>query len=152
MFETHETTDETSDGMEKRLWQGYVLAFAVGCFVTFLIFYWFVLPSARRAAADSAEKATQQKFLADLAKNPLGAQLASTQASLHATTRERDQCKVRFDRQTILYDNTIPIDPGKVWIIPADIEPIAAGHHHISYTHYDPKTKTETAHFYPKGR
>ena len=146
MFETNESTDV----MEKSPWQSYVLAFAIGCFVTFLIFYWFVLPSAKRAAAESAEKAVQQKFLADLAKNPLDAQLASTKASLLTTTQERDQCKARFDRQTILYDNTIPIDPGRVWIIPADIEPIAAGDHHITYTHYDPKTKTETAHFYPK--
>ncbi len=146
MFETNESTDV----MEKSPWQSYVLAFAIGCFVTFLIFYWFVLPSAKRAAAESAEKAGQQKFLADLAKNPLDAQLASAKASLLTTTQERDQCKARFDRQTILYDNTIPIDPGRVWIIPADIEPIAAGDHHITYTHYDPKTKTETAHFYPK--
>lgn len=146
MFEPNESTDV----MEKSPWQSYVLAFAIGCFVTFLIFYWFVLPSAKRAAAESAAKAGQQKFLADLAKNPLDAQLASTKASLQTTTQERDQCKARFDRQTILYDNTIPIDPGRVWIIPADIEPIAAGDHHITYTHYDPKTKTETAHFYPK--
>src|SRR3954466_4362679 len=119
MFETDERTGETTDAIEKSLWQSYVLAFAVGCFVTFLIFYWFVLPSAKRAAAESAEKATQQKFLDDLAKNPLKARLASTQASLQTTTRDRDQCKARFDRQTILYDNTIPIDPGKIWIIPA---------------------------------
>ena len=145
MFETNET-----DVIEKTLWQGYVLAFAVGCFVTFLIFYGLVLPSARRAAAESAEKAAQQKFSAELARNPLDAQLARATASLQTTTQERDQCKARFDRQTILYDNTIPIDPGKVWIIPADIEPIAAGDHHVTYTHYDPKTKRETAHFYPK--
>jgi len=145
MFESNET-----DVIEKPLWQGYVLAFAIGCFITFLMFYGLVLPGAKRAAAESADKAAQQKFSDDLAKNPLGAQLASTKASLQTATQERDQCKARFDRQTILYDNTIPIDPGKVWIIPADIEPIAAGDHRVTYTHYDPKTKRETAHFYPK--
>jgi hypothetical protein len=146
MFETSESTDV----MEKTLWQSYVLAFAVGCFITFLLFYFFLIPSAKRAAAESAEKAAQQKFSAELAKNPLEAQLASTKAALQSATQERDQYKARFVRQTILYDNTIPIDPGKIWIIPADVEPIAAGDHHVTYTHYDPSTKRETAHFYPK--
>ncbi len=141
---------ETSDVMEKTLWQAYVLAFAIGCFVTFLFFYFFLIPSAKRDAAASAEKAVQQRFSAELARNPLAAQLASAKTALQAATLERNQCKAKFDRQTILYDNTIPIDPGKLWIIPADIEPIATGDHHVTYTHYDPKTKQETAHFYPK--
>src|SRR5262249_48927223 len=131
---------------EKSLWQAYVLAFAVGCFVTFLVFYFFVIPNAKQAA----EKAVQQKFSADLARNPLDAQLLSTKAALQTATRERDQCKARFDRQTILYDNTIPIDPGKVWIIPADVDPIVVGNHHVTFTHYDPKTRRETAHLDPR--
>jgi hypothetical protein len=135
--------------MEKTLWQAYVLAFAIGCFVTFLFFYFFLIPSAKSTAAASAEKAVQQRFSAELARNPLAAQLASAKTALQAATLERNQCKAKFDRQTILYDNTIPIDPGKLWIIPADIEPIATGDHHVTYTHYDPKTKQETAHFYP---
>jgi hypothetical protein len=143
-------TSESNDVMEKTLWQAYVLAFAVGCFVTFLFFYFFLIPSAKRSAAESAEKAAQQKFSADLARNPVATQLAATRAALQAATLERDQCKARFDRQTILYDNTIPIDPGKLWIIPADVEPIATGDHRVTYTHYDPKTKQETVHLYPK--
>jgi hypothetical protein len=38
----------------------------------------------------------------------------------------------------------------KIWIIPADVEPIAVGDHPVTYTHYDPKTKRETVHFYPQ--
>jgi hypothetical protein len=147
MFETSETTEEV---IEKSPWQAYVLAFAIGCFVTFLVFYFVLIPGARRSAAASAEKAAQQRFAAELAKNPLEAQLLSATAALQAATQQSDQCKARFNRQTILYDNTIPIDPGKVWIIPADVEPIATGDHHVTYTHYDPNTKTETVHFYPK--
>ena len=146
MFETSDTTDV----MEKSLWQKYVLVFAAGAFVTGLIFNVFLVPGAKRAAAESAEKAAQQKFSADLAQNPVGAQLASAKAALQTATQERDACKSRFDRQTILYDNTIPIDPGKVWIIPADVEPIAVGDHRVTYTHYDLKTKRETVHFHPR--
>ena len=134
--------------LEKSLWQAYVLAFAVGCFVTFLVFYFFVVPNAKQAA----EKAAQQKFSADLARNPLDAQLMTTKAALRTASQERDACKARFDRQTILYDNTIPIDPGKVWIIPADVDPIVVGNHHVTFTHYDPKTGRETVHLDPRRK
>ena len=146
MFETSGTTEV----MERSPWLKYLLAFVAGSLVTILIFNVFLIPSLKRAAARSAEKAAQQKFSAELAKNPVQVQLTSAQAGLRTATQERDECKVRFDRQTILYDNTIPIDPGKLWIIPADIEPIAVGDHHVTYTHYDLKTNRETAHFYPK--
>jgi hypothetical protein len=146
MFETSGTTDV----MEKGPWLEYVLWFAAGCLVTILIFYIFVIPSAKRAAAESAEKAAKQKFSAELAKNPVDAQLESTKAALQTTSQERDECKARFDRQTILYDNTIVVDPDKIWIIPADVEPIAVGDRRLTYTHYDPQTKRETVHFYPK--
>ncbi len=146
MFETSGTTDV----MEKVLWQKYVLCFAAGSFVTMLIFNIFLIPSAKRAAAASAEKQAQQKFSADLAKNPVETQLATTKAALQAATQERDKCKSRFDRQTILYDNSFPIDPGKLWIIPADVVPIAVGGHSVTFTHYDPRTKSETVHFYPQ--
>jgi hypothetical protein len=146
MFETSGTTEV----MERSPWLKYLLSFAGGSFVTILIFNIFLIPSAKRVAARSAEKAAQQKFSAELAKNPVEAQLTSAQASLQTATQERDECKARFDRLTILYDNTIPVDPDKIWIIPADIEPIAVGDHHVTYTHYDLKTKRETAHFYPR--
>ncbi len=145
MFETSGTTDL----MEKSPWQKYALSFAAGCFATILIFYMFLIPGAKRAAAQSAEKAAQQKFSAELAKNPVETQLESTKAALRTATQERDECKAKFDRQTILYDNTIMVDPDKIWVIPADVEPIAVGDHRVSYTHYDPKTKRETVHFHP---
>ncbi|MGO9087253.1 MAG: hypothetical protein ACLP6G_20355 [Terriglobales bacterium] len=145
MFET----SETADVMEKSPWQKYLLWFAAGCLVTTLIFYLLLIPGAKRAAAESAEKAAQRKFTAELAKNPVAAQLESTKAAWQTATQERDECKAKFDRQTILYDNSIPVDPGRLWVIPADVEPIAVGDHSVTYTHYDPKTKRETVHFYP---
>jgi len=148
MFETSGITDV----MEKSPWQKYALWFAAGCFVTILIFYMVLIPGAERTAAESAEKAAQQKFSAELAKNPVAVQLESTKAALQAATQERDQCNAKFDRQTILYDNSILIDPAKIWIIPAEVEPIAVGDHSVTYTHYDPNTKRETVHFHPQRR
>jgi hypothetical protein len=146
MFETSGTTDV----IEKNPWQKNVLWFAAGCLVTILITYMFLIPSAKRAAAESAEKAAQQKFAGELAKNPLEAQLDIAKAALQTASQERDECKTKFDRETILYDNSILIDPGKIWIIPADVEPIAVGDHRVTYTHYDPKTKRETVHLHPQ--
>jgi hypothetical protein len=145
MFETSGTTDL----MEKSPWQKYVLWFAAGGIVTILIFYLLVIPSVKRAAADSAEKAARQKFSLELAGNPVEVQLASTKSALQAATEERDACKAKFDRQTILYDNSILVEPDKTWIIPADVEPIAVGDHRVTYTKYDPQTKRETVHFHP---
>jgi hypothetical protein len=145
MFETSGTTDV----MEKSPWQKYALWFAAGCIVTILIFYMFLIPGAKRAAAESAENAARQKFSLELAMNPVETQLASTKAALQTAARERDECKAKFDRQTILYDHTIMVEPDKIWIIPADVEPIAVGDHLVTYTHYDPQTKRETVHFHP---
>jgi hypothetical protein len=145
MFETSDTPD-----MEKGTWQKYLLVFAAGSFVTGLIFNTFLIPTAKRVAAESAERAAQQKFSMDLAQNPVEVQLSSKNKALQTAIQERDDCQARFDRETILYDNTIPIDPGRVWIIPADVEPIAVGDHHVTYTHYDLKTKRETVHFHPR--
>jgi len=146
MFETSGTTDV----LERSAWQKNVLWFAAGCLATILLFYLLVIPSVKRVAAESARKAAQQKFSAELAMNPVEAQLVITKAALQTTTQERDACKARFDRQTILYDNSVIVDPGKMWIIPADVEPIALGDHRVTYTHYDPKTKRETVHFHPQ--
>ncbi|HUM05204.1 MAG TPA: hypothetical protein VLT90_07070 [Terriglobales bacterium] len=145
MFETSGTTDvmETSPLKKHMLW------FATGCFVTALIFYLFLIPGAKRTAAESAEKAARQKFSLELASNPLEVQLAGTKSALQTATQERDVCKARFDRQTILYDNSIYVEPDKIWIIPADVEPIAIGDHRVTYTHYDPNTRRETVHFHP---
>jgi len=145
MFET----SGTNDVMEKSGWQKYVLSFAAGCFATTVIFGLFVIPAVKRAAVKSGERVAQQKFTAELAKNPVEAQLESTKAALQTATQERGLCAAKFDRQTILYDNSIVTDPGKIWIIPADVEPIVVGDHSVTYTHYDPKTKSETVHFHP---
>jgi len=141
---------ETSDLMEKTQWQKYVLCFAAGCLVTILISYVFVIPAVKRAATRSAEKAALQKFNAELEKNPVQVQLESTKAALQTAGQERDACSAKFDRQTILYDNSIAVDPEKIWIIPADVEPIVVGDHAVTYTHYDLKTKRETVRFHPK--
>ena len=144
MFETSET-----EVLEQSLWPRYAFSFAIGCLVATLVIFLLVVPSVKRAASASAQKAAQQKFSADLAKNPVEAQLLTANAALQTVTQERDGCKARFDRQTILYDRTIMTEPDRVWIIPADVEPIVVGDHTVTYTHYDPKARSESVHFHP---
>ena len=145
MFETSGTTDV----MEKSRVLNYVLSFVAGCLVTILVFYLLVIPIVKRSSAASAEKTARQKFSLELAGNPLDTQLASTKSALQAATQDRDACKAKFDRQTILYDNSIYVEPDKIWVIPADIEPVVVGDHRVTYTKYDPTTKRETVHFHP---
>ena len=146
MFETSGTVDV----IEKSYGYKYVLWFVAGCVATALFFTVFVMPHAKRVVLAAAETAAEQKFSADLAKDPLDAQVESTKAGLLAASQERDACKAKFDRQTILYDNSIVVDPTKIWIIPADVEPTAVGDARVTFTHYDPKTKRETVHFHPQ--
>src|ERR1700756_1524706 len=120
MFETSGITDL----MEKSSWQKYVLWFAAGCFVTILIFYMLLIPGAKRAAAESAEKAALQKFSAELAKNPVEVQLEGTKPAFKPPPKEREESKPSLEPQTTLSANSILIAPAKIWIIPADVEPI----------------------------
>jgi hypothetical protein len=59
-------------------------------------------------------------------------------------TKERDTCQAKFQRSTILYDGVLTVDRG--WVIPADVEPMS-NRPNASYTHFDPKTQTETVKF-----
>jgi hypothetical protein len=75
------------------------------------------------------------------------AALQNQQADL---TKQRDTCNAKFDRFTVLYDVGLFNVETKAWAIPADIEPVLATGKNGSYSHYDPKTQTETVHF--KGK
>jgi hypothetical protein len=145
MLESGETTGIT----ESKPWQMYALWFVAGCLAATVFLYLAVIPGVKSAARQAGEQEGEQKFEADLAKNPAEIQLQSVKASLEGVTQERDACNAKFDRQTILYDNSVLIDPGKEWIIPADVEPIIVTNRQVSYTHYDPKTKQESVHLKP---
>jgi hypothetical protein len=56
----------------------------------------------------------------------------------------------KFDRVTNLYDVGLFNVETKAWVIPADVEPVLVTGKSGNYTHYDPKTQTETVHL--KGK
>jgi hypothetical protein len=64
--------------------------------------------------------------------------------------KERDACASKFDRATVLYDVGLFNVETKAWVIPADVEPVLVTGKSGNYTHYDPKTQTETIHI--KGK
>jgi hypothetical protein len=74
-------------------------------------------------------------------------QLRGQQAEL---IKERDACVSKFDRSTIIYDVGLFNNETRAWVIPADVEPVLASGKIGTYSHYDPKTQTETVHF--KGK
>jgi hypothetical protein len=79
----------------------------------------------------------------------MAVELQKAKADLQTAAQDRDACKDKFERQTILYDDSVLIDPGKEWIIPADIVPVILTDRSVSFTHYDPKSKQESVHFRP---
>ncbi len=64
--------------------------------------------------------------------------------------KERNTCNAKFDRSTILYDVGLFNNETRAWVIPADVEPVLAPNKAASYSHYAPKTQTETVHFKAK--
>jgi len=73
------------------------------------------------------------------------------QRQIQSLTTDRDACKSKFERSTILYDVGLLNVESRAWVIPVDVEPQAAGGKRGTFTHYDPKTQTETVHFNPSG-
>jgi hypothetical protein len=86
--------------------------------------------------------------------DPRIAQLENQVSMLKAQNAElqnqRDTCDAKFNRATFLYDVGLFNVESRAWVIPADVEPVLAPGKSGSYSHYDPKTQTETLHF--KGK
>jgi len=80
----------------------------------------------------------------------LKSQIANLQQQNTDVVNQRDTCKAKFERITVLYDLGLFNVETKAWAIPADVEPVLVTGKNGSYSHYDPKTQTETVHF--KGK
>jgi hypothetical protein len=63
---------------------------------------------------------------------------------------QRDTCVAKFNRVTFLYDVGFLNNETRAWAIPADVDPVLVTGKIGTYSHYDPKTQTETVHF--KGK
>jgi len=84
-----------------------------------------------------------KKVSAEQTETAINLQKQLFERRLNEVTGERDSCTAKFQRSTILYDGVLNVDRG--WLIPADVEPKLIGNRpNASYTHYDPKTQTET--------
>jgi hypothetical protein len=77
-------------------------------------------------------------------------QVTALKAANADLAKQRDTCNAKFDRATFLYDVGLFNNETRAWVIPADVEPILVPNKTGSYSHYDPKTQTETLHF--KGK
>jgi hypothetical protein len=78
-------------------------------------------------------------------------QVSMLKAQNAELTKQKDSCTAKFDRATILYDVGLFNTESRSWMIPADVEPVLAPNKNGSYSHYDPKTQTETVHFQGKA-
>ena len=80
---------------------------------------------------------------------PLANRIADLQGQVQSLTQANQAYEAKFQRSTILYGGIV--FQSRQWVIPADVEPIYVGHEaQADYTHFDPKTQTETIHLKPK--
>ena len=123
-------------------WQKNLIWFAAGLLAGVLV---VVVPDMPQFKKLDTTLSALQKNVSDLQST-----LKNTQANLQSTTQERDTCNAKFDRATFLYDIGLFNNETRAWVIPADVEPVLAPGKMGNYSHYDPKTETETVHF--KGK
>jgi outer membrane murein-binding lipoprotein Lpp len=80
------------------------------------------------------------------------ASIQNLQAQIQSLTTDRDACKSKFERATILYDVGVLGGQTRAWVVPVDVEPRIVGGKRGTYSHYDPKSQTETVHFNATSR
>ncbi len=73
------------------------------------------------------------------------------QARIQQLQGDLSTCNAKFSRSTVLYDIGMLGGETRAWVIPVDVEPVAYSGKRGDFTHYDPKTQTETVHFQPKA-
>ena len=110
---------------------------------------WFILGALLGLFGGSVIFRKSSEQTAERTETAANLQRQRTDAKIQQITQERDACTAKFQRSTILYDGVLTVDRG--WVIPADVEPVLIGNRpNASYTHFDPKTQTETVKLAPK--
>lgn len=78
-------------------------------------------------------------------------QITNLKSQIQTLQETNTKLEAKFQRSTILYDGLV--FKTRRWLIPADVEPIALdGGSDDEFTHYDPKSQTETVHMQPKSK
>jgi hypothetical protein len=81
----------------------------------------------------------------------LMSQINGLKNQLQTTQEANAQLQAKFQRSTILYDGVV--FKTRRWLIPADVDPISLdGTANNEFTHFDPKSQTETIHMQPKSK
>jgi hypothetical protein len=131
---------DTSPRMRSVLW------FVGGILCAGIAFFVYVnaqRDNASRTQTNASE--AQQRTIVDQQRT-----ISQLQGQLQQTGEQKDACTAKFQRATILYDEGL-LGSSRAWFIPADVEPRLAPNKRGSFSHYDPKTQTETVKFQPKA-
>jgi hypothetical protein len=136
---------ETSPHRTNALW------FLAGCIAAAVVFYGLVVPEVRKSGTnDETFSKNLQTVQASLQR--VTTERDTMQSNLQGVTKERDTCNAKFARSTFLYDVGLFNNETRAWVIPADVEPVIGPNKFGTYSHYDPKTQTETVHFKGKAQ
>jgi hypothetical protein len=119
--------------------------FICGCVLSAVVFGVYTLTFYQHvhAAQNTNQQGMQQQM------QSMQQQMQNVSAQLTEANQERDACRAKFSRETILYDPSEVLRiPERTWIIPADITPHYVGSgrkaQYAQFSHFDPKTQDET--------
>jgi hypothetical protein len=126
-----------------------VIGFVAGVILGVAVLYLTLIP--RLEERNKLAASQQKEQSGDLTKQVgnLQSQVGNLQSQIQTLTTQRDTCAGKFERVTLLYDIGLLGGETRAWAIPADVEPKVIGIKRGTYSHYDPKTQTETVHLNP---
>jgi hypothetical protein len=116
-----------------------ILGFVIGAVAASILWGGSIVPRATRLS--QSEQGTLQS---------MRQRMGELQNENQNLTTEVNTCQAKFSRGTFIYDIGLLNTETRAWYIPADIDPVALGQKRGSYSHFDPRTQTETVHLPPK--
>ena len=132
-----------------------ILGFVLGCVLTGGVLGIYASGLKAELGAAQKEAQIQKAYMQrqqDAIKSDEQAKLQQQSQSQEQVTQQLDACQATFNRATFLYEQGVFGGPAREWLLPVDFEPVYAGQKRGLYSHYDPKTQTETVKFPAKTK
>lgn len=131
----------------------------IGVILASVVWFFAYQANANQLKQTSTMLASSNRTISQLEVNNAELRNASSQtdsqtSTLSATNEnlstQLTACTAKFGRGTFLYDVGLLGGETRAWFIPADVEPVRVGRLRGNFSHYDPKSQTETIHMTAK--
>jgi hypothetical protein len=125
----------------------------VGAVLASAVWFFAYQANASQLKQTSTMLASSNRTISQLEVNNAELRNASSQTDSQTSTlaaanenlsTQLTACAAKFARGTFLYDVGLLGGETRAWFIPADVEPVRIGRLRGNFSHYDPKSQTET--------